>query len=76
MESTTINNLMKEVRELFNKLRSNFSREKVNRIRKKLYKKEAVYNILKEQDGLTDKEKIVLKNIGNYLKKLNNDLKK
>ena len=76
MESTTINNLMKEVRELFNELRSNFSREKVNRIRKKLYKKEAVYNILKEQDGLTDKEKIVLKNIGNYLKKLNNDLKK
>ena len=35
-----------------------------------------MYNFLKEKDGLTDKEKIVLKNIGKYLKKLNNDLKK
>ena len=76
MESTTINNAMKEVRELFNELRSNLSCEKINRIRKELYKKEAVYDFLKEKDGLTDKEKIVLKNIGNYLKKLNNDLKK
>ena len=42
----------------------------------KNYKKEAVYNFLKEKDGLTDTEKIVLKNIDKYLKKLNNDLKK
>ena len=76
MESTTINNAIKEVRELFNELRSNISLEEINRIRKELYKKEAVYNFLKEKDGLTDKEKIVLKNIGKYLKKLNNDLKK
>ena len=41
MESTTINNAIKEVRELFNELRSNLSREEINRIRKKLYKKEA-----------------------------------
>ena len=64
MESTTINNAIKEVRELFNELRSNLSREEINRIRKELYKKEAVYNFLKEKDRLTDKEKIVLKNIG------------
>ena len=69
-------NAIKEVRELFNELRSNLSHEEINRIRKELYKKEAVYNFLKEKDGLTDKEKIVLKNIGKYLKKLNNDLKK
>ena len=76
MESTTINNSIKEVGELFNEIRSNLSREEINRIRKKLYKKEVVYNFLKEKDILADKEKIVLKNIGNYLKKLNNDLKK
>ena len=79
MKSRTTNNVInaiKEVRELFNELRSNLSREEINRIRKELYKKEAVYNFLKEKDGLTDKEKIVLKNIGKYLKKLNNDLKK
>ena len=47
MESTTINNdinAIKEVRELFNELKSNLSREEINRIRKELYKKEAVYN--------------------------------
>ena len=76
MESTTINNAIKKVRELFNELRSNLSCEETKRIRKKLYKKEAVYNFLKEKDGLTDKEKIVLKNVAKYIKKLNNDLKR
>ena len=75
MKSTTINNAIKEVRELFNELRSNLSREETKRIRKELYKKETVYNSLKEKDSLTNKQKIVLKNISKYLKKLNNDLK-
>ena len=52
-------NVIKEVRELFNELRSNISREEINRIRKELYKKEAIYNFLKEKDGLTDKERTV-----------------
>ena len=76
MESKTINNEIKEVRELFNELRSNISREETKRIRKELYKKETVYNFLKEKDSLTNKQKIALKNISKYLKKLNNDLKK
>ena len=76
MVSTTINKAIKEVRELFNGLQSNLSRKETKRIRNKLYKKEAIYNFLKEKDGLTDKEKTVLKNIGKYLKKFNNDLKK
>ena len=76
MKSTTINDAIKKVRELFNELRSNLSREETKRIREKLYKKDAVYNFLKEKDSLTDKEKIVLKNIAKYHKKLNNDLKK
>ena len=49
MESTTINNTIKEVRELFHELRSNLSREEINRIRKELYKKEAVYNFFKRK---------------------------
>ena len=76
MDSTTVNNPIKEVRELFNEIRSNLSREKIKRIRKILDKKEIAYNFLKEKYDLTDKEKIVLKNIGIYLKKLNNDFKK
>ena len=75
MVSATINKGIKDVRELFNRHRSNLSRKETKRIRNKLYKKEAIYNFLKEKDGLTNKEKIVLKNIGKYLKKLN-DLKK
>ena len=64
MESTNLNNVIKEVRELFNELRSNFSREETMRIRYNLYKKQAIYNLLKGKDGLKDKEKIVLKNVG------------
>ena len=40
MKSRTTNNVInaiKEVRELFNELRSNLSREEINRIRKELY---------------------------------------
>ena len=69
-------NAFEEARKLFNKSRSNLLRKETKRIRNELYKKEAIYNFLKEKDGLTDKEKIVLKNIAKYLKKLNNDLKK
>ena len=79
MESKITNNninAIKEVRELFNEVRSNLSHEETKRIRYNIYKKEAIYNFLKEKYSLTNKEKIVLKNIGKYLKKLNNDLKK
>ena len=76
MKSTNINNPIKKVRELFNQIRSNFSREETKRIREKLYKKETVYNFLKENGSLTNKQKIVLKNISKYLKKSIKDLKK
>ena len=49
--------------------------KKQKKNRKELYKKECVYNSLKEKDSLTNKQKIVLENINTYIKKLNNDLK-
>ena len=52
MESTSQNNnikAIKEVRKLFNDVRNNLSNEETKRIRKELYKKEAVYNFLKEK---------------------------
>ena len=82
MKPTRQNNdidVFKEARKLLNERRSNLLRKETNRIRKELYKKEVVYNFLKEkeQEGiLTNKQKKLLKNIGKYLKKLNNDLKK
>ena len=77
-EPTTSNNdinAFKEARKLFNERRSNLLLKEINEIGNELYKKEASYNFLKEKDSLTNKQKIVLKNIAKYLKKLN-DLKK
>ena len=68
-------NVFKEARKLFNERRSNLLLKEINEIGNELYKKEASYNFLKEEDSLTNKQKIVLKNIAKYLKKLN-DLKK
>ena len=74
MESTTINNSInatKEVRKLFNEVRSNLSREETKRIREKLYKKEAVYNFLKEKEqngSSTSKQENMSRNVERYLK--------
>ena len=76
MVSTSTNNQIKEVTELFNEIRSTLPREEINEIRNIIYRKEVVYNYLKEKDDLTNSEKNVLKNIGKYIKKLNIDLKK
>ena len=70
MESTTINNSIKDVREFFNAIRGSLSREEINRIRRD------VYNFLKEKDVLTDKEKNMLKNTGRYLKNFKKYLEK
>ena len=76
MESTTINNninAIKEVRKLLNEIRSNLSREEINKIREKLYKNKATYDSLKEKEqkgSLTNEEKKVLKNIDRYLKNI------
>ena len=47
MDSKITNNIinkLKEVRELFNKVRDNLSRKETKAIRNKLYKKESIYN--------------------------------
>ena len=81
MESQISNNninAINDVRMLLNKLRSNLFREEINRIRKKLYKKEAASVFLKEKEqkgSLTNRQKNVLKNIGKYLKNTSKHLK-
>ena len=61
MEPTTSNNrinAIKEARELFNEFRINLSRDEAKRIRKNFYKKEVIYNFLKEKEqegSLTNK---------------------
>ena len=72
-------NAFKEARKLFNERRGNLLLKETNEIRKKLYKKETVYNVLKEKElegSLTNKQKNVLKNIVRYLKNFKKDLDK
>ena len=72
-------NVFQEARMLLNERRSNFFHKETNEIRKELYKKEAVYNFLKEKeqnDSLTNSEKKVLKKIDRYLKNFKKDFKK
>ena len=81
MQPTSQNNSIKglnDVRTLLNELRNNLSCEETKRIRERLYKKEVVYNFLKEKEqegSLTNKEKKVLKNIDRYLKNISTHLK-
>ena len=71
-------NAIKDVRKLFNELRSNLSSKETKRIRKKLYEMEAASNFFKEkeQDGtLTNRQKNVIKNIARYIKNISIHLK-
>ena len=72
-------NTFKEARKLLNERRSNLLRKETNGIRKKLNKKEAVHNFLKEKEqkgSLTSRENRVLRNIDRYLKNFKKDLDK
>ena len=81
MESTSQNNninAIKEVRKLFNDVRNNLSHEETKRIRKKLRRIEAVYNVLKEKEqkgSLTSRQKNMLFNDERYLKNISTHLK-
>ena len=72
-------NAFQEARKLLNERRSNLLLKETNEIRKKLHKKEDVYNFLKEKEqygSLTNEEKKVLKKIeiDKYLKNFRKDL--
>ena len=72
-------NAFQDATDLLNEHRSNLSLKERNKIRKKLFKKEVVYNFLKDEeqnDSLTNEEKKVLKRINKYLKNFKNDLDK
>ena len=86
MKSTRQNNninAIKEVRKLFNDVRSNLSHEETKKIRKKLRRIEAVYNVLKDKENkgsLTMRQKNILYyyliNISIHLKNLKKHFKK
>ena len=81
MESTRQNNninAIKDVRKLFNDVRNNLSREEINKIRKKLRRIEAAYNVLKDKENkgsLTSRQKNMSRNNERYLKIISIHLK-
>ena len=81
MEPTRQNNsinAINDVRMLLNEFRNNLSRKETNRIRKKLRRIEAVYNVLKEKEqkgSLTSRQKNMLWNDEGYLTNISKHLK-
>ena len=67
---------IKAVRKLFENNRDSLSRDEINEIRTELYKKELIYNFLKNKPKLNDNERRAFKRIPRYLKKLHTDLSK
>ena len=71
-------NAIKDVRKLFNDVRNNLSREEINKIRKKLRRIEAAYNVLKDKENkgsLTSRQKNMSRNDERYLKIISIHLK-
>ena len=71
-------NAINDIRMLLNELRNNLFREETKRIRKKLRRIEAVYNVLKEKEqkgSLTSRKKNMLWNDEGYLKNISRHLK-
>ena len=69
---------IKEVRKLFDDVKSNLSNNEKKVIRRKLYKKEAASHFFKEREDdstLTDRQRNVLKNIDGYIKNISKNLK-
>ena len=81
MEPARQNNSMNAINDiimLLNELRNNLFREETKRIRKKLRRIEAVYNVLKEKEqkgSLTSRQKNMLWNDERYLKNISKHLK-
>ena len=71
-------NAINDIRMLLNELRNNLFREETKRIRKKLRRIEAVYNVLKEKEqkgSLTSRQKNMLWNDEGYLTNISKHLK-
>ena len=69
-------NAFKDARDLLNEQRTNLSVKDIDDIRKKLYRKEVVYNALKRRDKLSYEESNILKRIDKYLNNFKSNLEK
>ena len=64
------------IRELFKNIPGTLSRDEINKIRTKIYKKEAFYEYLSNKEKLTKSESKILNNAIDYFNKLHDDITK
>ena len=69
-------NAFKDATDLLNEHRTNLSVKDIDDIRKKLYRKEIVYNALKRRDKLSYEENNILKRTDKYLNNFKSNLEK
>ena len=67
---------IKAIRKLLKNNSDSLSRHEINEIRRKLYKKQIIYDFLRTKPNLNDDERRVFKRIPRYLKKLATNLSK
>ena len=74
MEQTNMNMKIQSIKELFNNIPDTLSRDEIKKIRRNIYKKEYVYNILSKKDKPKSNESKILDNITGYFNKFHDDL--
>ena len=74
MEQSNMIAKISSIKELFNNIRDTIFREKINKIRANLYKKEAIYDYLSKKDKISSKESKIIDKISTYFNKLHDDL--
>ena len=69
-----MNMKIQSIKQLFNNIRDTISRDERNKIRRNIYKKEYVYNILSKKDKPKSNESKIWDNITGYFNKLHDGL--
>ena len=67
---------IKAIRKLLKNNSDSLSRHEINKIQRKLYEKERIYDFLRTKFNLNDDKQRVFKRIPRYLKKLGTNLSK
>ena len=76
MEQANMIEKISSIRELFKNIRGTLSRDEINKIRTKIYKKEVLYEYLSNKEKLTKSESKILNNVFDYFNKLHDDFTK
>ena len=76
METINIKTKISSIKKLFNNTRDTLSRDEIDQIRTRIYRKEAVYDILSKKDQLDKRERKTLDRIIIYFDKLHDEFLK